>query len=49
MSVTLASDSSQITLITCVDWDQEAHTYLNRLVVIADLVRTEPITMGSTR
>jgi len=49
MSVTLASDNPQITLITCVDWDQEAHTYLNRLVVIADLVRTEPITMGSTR
>ena len=48
MSVTLASDNPQITLITCVDWDQEAHTYLKRLVVIADLVRTEPITIGST-
>jgi LPXTG-site transpeptidase (sortase) family protein len=47
MSVTLATDIPQITLITCVNWDQEAHTYLNRLVVIADLVRTEPITMGA--
>ena len=47
MSVTLASVNPQITLITCVDWDQEAHTYLNRLVVFADLVRTEPITLGS--
>jgi LPXTG-site transpeptidase (sortase) family protein len=47
MSVTLASDNPQITLITCVDWDQEAQTYLHRLVVFADLVRTEPIIMGS--
>ena len=47
MSVTLASDDPQITLITCVDWDEEAHTYLNRLVVFADLMRTEPITIGS--
>jgi LPXTG-site transpeptidase (sortase) family protein len=47
MSVTLATDNPQITLITCVNWDQDSHTYLNRLVVFADLVRTEPITMGS--
>jgi sortase A len=46
MSVTLATDNPQITLITCVNWDQESHTYLNRLIVFADLVRTEPITMG---
>jgi LPXTG-site transpeptidase (sortase) family protein len=47
MSVILASEIPQITLVTCVDWDQEAHTYLNRLVVVADLVRTEPIALGS--
>ena len=47
MSVTLATDNPQITLITCVNWDQDSHTYLNRLVVYADLVRTEPITMGT--
>jgi LPXTG-site transpeptidase (sortase) family protein len=47
MSVTLATDNSQISLITCTDWDEETHAYLNRLVVIADLVRTDPITMGS--
>jgi LPXTG-site transpeptidase (sortase) family protein len=46
MSVTLPTDNPQISLITCIDWDQDSHTYLNRLVVIADLVRTEPITMG---
>jgi sortase A len=48
MSVVLASDNPQVTLITCVDWDQDARTYTNRLVVIADLVRTEPITIGYT-
>jgi LPXTG-site transpeptidase (sortase) family protein len=47
MSVTLASDNPQITLITCTDWDQESKIYLNRLVVLADLIRTEPITRGS--
>jgi len=46
MSVTLPSDNPQISLITCVDWDQENRIYLNRLIVIADLVRTEPITLG---
>jgi len=47
MSVTLPTTNPQITLITCVDWDQEVKTYLNRLVVIADLVRTEPILASS--
>jgi LPXTG-site transpeptidase (sortase) family protein len=47
MSVTMPSNDPQVTLITCVDWDQESKTYINRLVVFADLTRTEPITMGS--
>jgi sortase A len=47
MSVTLPTDNPQITLITCVDWDQDSHTYLHRLIVIADLVDTEPITIGN--
>jgi sortase A len=47
MSVTLATTNPQISLITCVNWDQETKTFMNRLVVLADLVRTEPITMGS--
>jgi LPXTG-site transpeptidase (sortase) family protein len=46
MSVILPSDNPQISLITCTDWDQESRTYLSRLVVIADLIRTEPITIG---
>lgn len=49
MSVTFATQNPQISLITCIDWDEETRTYLDRLVVIADLVRSEPITMGSTR
>jgi LPXTG-site transpeptidase (sortase) family protein len=47
MSVTFTTGNPQISLITCTDWDEETHTYLNRLVVIADLARTDPITMGS--
>jgi LPXTG-site transpeptidase (sortase) family protein len=47
MSVTLPTDKSQISLITCVDWDQDLRTYLNRLVVVADLVRTDPLAMSS--
>lgn len=47
MSVILATDNPQVSLITCVDWDNDSHTYLNRLVVIADLIRTEPIRAGN--
>jgi LPXTG-site transpeptidase (sortase) family protein len=47
MSVTLPTDNPQISLITCIDWDDETDTYLNRLVVIADLVRSEPILAGN--
>lgn len=46
MTVVDPSADPQISLITCIDWDEESHTYLNRLVVIADLIRTEPITIG---
>jgi LPXTG-site transpeptidase (sortase) family protein len=47
MSVILPTDNPQISLITCVNWDQNSHTYLNRLVVVADLLQTEPLTVGS--
>lgn len=49
MSVILPTDNPQISLITCIDWDDETDTYLKRLVVIADLVRSEPITMGMSQ
>ena len=47
MSVIQPTDNAQISLITCVNWDQDSRTYLNRLVVVADLVQTEPVTLGS--
>lgn len=46
MSVISPTNDAQISLITCTDWDDASRSYLNRLVVIADLVRTEPITAG---
>jgi LPXTG-site transpeptidase (sortase) family protein len=49
MSVINPTDTSQISLITCIDWDDTTKIYLNRLVVVADLIRTEPITMGLSR
>jgi len=49
MSVTLPTDNPQISLITCVNWDDNTRSYLNRLVVIADLMRSEPITMGMSQ
>jgi LPXTG-site transpeptidase (sortase) family protein len=46
MSVIEPTDNSQVSLITCVDWDEQSHTYLNRLIVIADLIETSPQTIG---
>lgn len=45
-SVIDPSVNPQISLITCVDWDEQNHTYINRLVVIADLIRTDVLTIG---
>jgi LPXTG-site transpeptidase (sortase) family protein len=47
MSVTLPTTNPQVSLITCIDWDNATKAYLNRLVVIADLVRAEPILSGN--
>lgn len=47
MSVILPTNNPQVSLITCIDWDDGAKTYINRLIVIADLVRTEPILAGN--
>ncbi len=47
MAVTLGTDNPQVTLITCVDWDDETEMYLNRLIVYGDLVRVEPVVRGS--
>jgi LPXTG-site transpeptidase (sortase) family protein len=49
MSVTQSTDNPQITLITCIDWDDASSTYLNRLIVVADLMRTEPIDLTTSQ
>ncbi len=43
LSVVAPTESSRITLITCVDWDEEEEYYHNRLIVFADLVKAEPL------
>ena len=46
MAVTFGTEKPQVTLITCVDWDDENEIYLNRLIVYGDLVRVEPVVRG---
>lgn len=41
MSVVGPSDKAQITLITCTDWSSELRTYLQRLIVFAELVQVQ--------
>ena len=43
LSVTYATANPQITLITCTNWSDEDEAWLDRLIVYADLVRTDPI------
>jgi LPXTG-site transpeptidase (sortase) family protein len=43
MYVTYGTANPQITLITCINWNDEVNAWLDRLVVYADLIRTEPI------
>lgn len=50
MGITNPTENPQITLITCTNWNNDIRAYLNRLVVYADLIRTEPIVRnGSSR
>lgn len=42
-SVITKTDYSQLTLITCTEWDKDLGIYLKRIVVFADLVEVEPI------
>jgi LPXTG-site transpeptidase (sortase) family protein len=48
LSVVAATEGSQITLITCLEWDDNLRIYLKRLAVIADLVRTDPLLVSSS-
>jgi LPXTG-site transpeptidase (sortase) family protein len=43
LSVLEPTSNPQITLITCVDWDEQERVYLKRLVVFADLLRVESL------
>jgi LPXTG-site transpeptidase (sortase) family protein len=48
LSVIAVTDSPRITLITCLEWDDNLKIYLKRLAVIADLVRTDPLNVSSS-
>lgn len=43
LSVVEPTDSAQITLITCLEWDEDLEIYIKRLAVMADLVRTDTL------
>jgi LPXTG-site transpeptidase (sortase) family protein len=47
LSVIANTDYSQLTLITCTEWDKELGMYLKRIVVFADLVEVEPIRLSN--
>ena len=47
MSVIAPTNSPQLTLITCTNFDREAGIYLERLIVYADLVGTKPLDIAS--
>ncbi len=48
LGVTAPTTGSQLTLITCTEWDEEQEMYLSRLVVFADLVRVEEVYRGGS-
>ena len=47
LTVLKPSDKSELTLITCTNWDKDLKLYLNRLVVVADLNKVEPVKAAS--
>jgi LPXTG-site transpeptidase (sortase) family protein len=47
LSVVDPTDIAQITLITCLDWDEDLEIYIKRLAVMADLVRTDALFVSS--
>jgi LPXTG-site transpeptidase (sortase) family protein len=48
LSVIDSTDTAQITLITCMEWDEDLEIYLRRLAVMADLVRTDALFVSSS-
>lgn len=49
MWVVNGTENAQITMITCTNWNDQVNAWLHRLVVYADLVRTEPIIRSGNR
>jgi LPXTG-site transpeptidase (sortase) family protein len=47
LSVVDPSENAQITLITCLEWDEDLEIYIKRLAVMADLVRTDKLFVSS--
>jgi len=45
--VTDPTENPQLTLITCTDWSRDFQLYLKRLIIFADLVRSDPITASA--
>ena len=45
MWITEQTEGSQISLLTCVDWNETIGIYLKRLVVFADEVEVSPLAM----
>jgi LPXTG-site transpeptidase (sortase) family protein len=43
LSVVKSTDTSQLTLITCTNWNSQIKYYIQRLVVVADLLDVKPI------
>lgn len=48
LSVLTPTDHSQITLITCTDWNMALERYLSRLVVYSDLLDIQPLEITSS-
>ena len=47
LTVIEPTDNAQVTLVTCVEWNDRMEAYLKRLVVVADLLRTESIALAN--
>ena len=45
--VTDPTENPQLTLITCTDWSRDFQLYLKRLIIFADLVRSDPLTASA--
>jgi len=45
--VTDPTENPQLTLITCTDWSRDFQLYLKRLIIFADLVRSDPISASA--